>query len=311
MAGDHQLFSTFAGFPYCDEISSSNAKIAILGIPYCDSYPGEAAHSAESPEIIRQESNRYLEDPVAWDFDLNGTLRDICGDRVVDCGNLPVTQMDPHSNTKLIQSDIQKVLRAGAIPVVLGGDDSIPIPVLRAFEDEEPFYILQLDAHIDWRDEVKGVKDGYSSTMRRASEIPWVKGIIQVGARGVGSAREEELSAAKEYGANLISANQFRSEGIAGVMKLIPDGSRCFLTMDFDVLDPSIMPAVGAPTPGGLLYLETIDLIHGVSKRLKIVGACLVEFAPKADLNNLGAITATRIAWNIIGAIARTIKKEI
>ena len=59
-------------------------------------------------------------------------------------------------------------------------------------KNEEPFFVLQLDAHIDWRDEVKGVRDGYSSTMRRASEMPWVKGIIQVGARGVGSARREE-----------------------------------------------------------------------------------------------------------------------
>jgi agmatinase len=68
------------------------------------------------------------------------------------------------------------VLKAGALPVVLGGDDSIPIPVLAAFRTGRALlYILQLDAHIDWRDEVKGVGDGYSSTMRRASEMPWVK----------------------------------------------------------------------------------------------------------------------------------------
>jgi agmatinase len=89
-----------------------------------------------------------------------------------------------------------------------------------------------------------------------------------VGARGVGSARREECQAALDYGANLITAKAFhRKRDTTRVMELnIPKGSRCFLTIDFDVLDPSIMPAVGAPTPGGLFYQETIDLIHAVSQ---------------------------------------------
>jgi agmatinase len=301
-----QPFHTFAGFSYFPDLSKLSADIAIIGIPAFRGYPGETAHSFQGPDAIRMESNRYPEDPDAWDFDLGSSLIDLCRGRVVDCGNLMNLPEDQQRNRDQIQGVIQQVLKAKAIPVVLGGDDSIPIPVLSAFEDEDPFFILQLDAHIDWRDEVKGIRDGYSSTMRRASEMPWVQGIVQVGARGVGSARKDEYQAALDYGAKIISAKEFHQIGINSVLNAIPAGSRCFLTIDFDVLDPSIMPAVGAPTPGGLLYQETIDLIHSLTSHAKLIGACLVELVPSADIHQLGTITAMRMAWNVIGALAKS-----
>ena len=303
-----QPIQTFAGFPNFPDLSQLSADIAIIGIPACRVYLGETAHSSDAPDAIRRESNRYPDDPDAWDFDLGSTLNDLCGGRAVDCGNLAVVSQYDLTNRSLILRAIKQALQANAIPLVLGGDDSIPIPVLAAFENEDPFYILQLDAHIDWRDDVKGLKEGYSSTMRRASEMPWVKGIVQVGARGVGSARTEEYQAALAYGAHLITAKEFHQKGIISVLNVVPAGSRCFLTIDFDVLDPSIMPAVGAPTPGGLLYQETIDLIHQLSKHTSIIGACLVELTPSVDIHHLGTITAMRIAWNIIGALAKSIK---
>lgn len=299
-------FPTFAGFPYFSDLLQISADIAIIGIPACSIYPGETAHASDAPDAIRRESNRYPDDPSAWDFDLDSPLSDLCQGRVVDCGNLVVHPRNSLTNRDLIQEAIKQVVKTNGIPMILGGDDSVPIPVLSAFENEDPFYILQLDAHIDWRDEVKGVKDGYSSTMRRASEMPWVKGIVQVGARTVGSARKEEYQAALDYRARIITAKEFQQNGIGTVLSAIPAGSRCFLTIDFDVLDPSIMPAVGAPTPGGLLYQETIDLIHALSRHTAFVGACLVELVPSSDIHHLGTITAMRIAWNIIAALSNS-----
>ena len=309
MPDDH--FLAFAGFPCDHELKPINAGVALVGIPYHSIYPNETAHSAEAPAAIRRESNRYPGDPFAWDFDIGRPLAEICCGKVVDCGDLQVTPNNAVRNREIIKSAISSVINAGAIPIVLGGDDSIPIPVLAAFEQEEPFFVLQLDAHIDWRDEVKGVGDGYSSTMRRASEMPWVKGIVQVGARGVGSARREEYQAAIDYGAILITAKTFHERGIQQVLENIPKGSRCFLTIDFDVLDPSNMPAVGAPTPGGLFFQETIDLIYAVSQHTSLVGVCLVELAPEQDFNNLGVITAMRVVWNVIGALMAQRDKNI
>ncbi|HUV15191.1 MAG TPA: arginase family protein [Pelolinea sp.] len=299
-------FETFANFPYCPDLAKIDADIAILGIPFGSAYESKLPpHSLNAPKVIRRESNRYPDDPIAWDFDLDGTLVGPGRGTVVDCGDLPGSQNNAEENRKTSDTAIRQILNLGSIPVILGGDDSIPIAVMHAYEGQEPFYVLQLDAHIDWRDEVNGIRDGYSSTMRRASEMPWVKGIVQVGARGAGSARESEYQAALDYGARFVISRQFHHEGLNSVLKLIPDSSRCFITMDFDALDPSIMPAVGAPTPGGLYYQETIEFIHAISKRSKIVGVCLVELVPEADFNNLGVITAMRVVWNVIGVLAR------
>ena len=296
----------FAGFPGCDDLANLQADIAIIGAPYATPYsPGRPPHSLDAPDAIRRESNRYPDDPIAWDFDLCGTLLNESQKKVVDCGNLTGSQDDPQGNRARTQKAVTAILAKNAVPVVLGGDDSVPIPVMRAYKDSDPMHVLQLDAHIDWRDEVSGVREGYSSTMRRASEMDVVAGIVQAGMRGAGSARAQEYQAAVNYGAQIITAKAIMHEGINSVLKHIPVNSRCFLTIDFDVLDPSIMPAVGAPTPGGLDYQTTIDLIHALAARNTIVGVCLVEFVPQADLHNVGAITAMRIVWNIIGVLAR------
>lgn len=300
--------NNFAGFPLCNDLSKLDADIAIVGIPYGTPYDiHDPAHSLNAPAAIRQESVRFPEDPIAWDFDLGTSLRDLCKERVVDCGDLPGSQEDPEGNKKESKLTIQKILNAGAVPVVLGGDDSIPIPVLRAYKGQEPFHLLQLDAHIDWRNEVKGITDGYSSTMRRASELSWIKGIVQVGIRAVGSARKEEQQAALEYGARLITARQFQQIGLTAVTECLPASSRCFITIDLDVLDPSVMPATGALTPGGLYYQEIIDLIQVIARRTRVVGVCVIGLVPNDDVNRIGAITAMRIIWNVIGALALNI----
>ena len=303
---DQDRFSTFAGFPFCPDLDKIIADIAVIGIPY--GVPYEASKPPDSlnaPAAIRRESVQYPDDPVAWDFDLGGTLLGATGARVVDCGDLPGSQSEPLENQRSTIAAVQKILAGGAVPLVLGGDDSIPIPVLRAFEGEEPFYILQLDAHIDWRDHVNGVREGYSSTMRRASEMPWVKGITQVGMRAVGSAREEEVQSAWNYGANLVTSARIKKEGIEAALAFLPADCRCFVTIDLDVLDPMVMPATGALTPGGLGYLEVIELINAVIQKTQVVGACIVSLVPELDINNIGTITAMRIAWNLIGSIAR------
>ena len=297
---------TFAGFPACASLDHLDADIALIGIPYATPYdPDKPPNSGNAPRAIRHESNRYADDPIAWDFDLNGTLMAGSQKTVVDFGDLPGSQNNPAGNRERIQVAIDTILAKSTIPVILGGDDSVPIPVMRAYAGNEPFHVLQLDAHIDWRDEVNGIGDGYSSTMRRASELDCVSSIVQGGMRGVGSARAQEYQAALDYGAHIIHSRTIMREGIDTILQHLPAGGRCFLTIDFDVLDPSIMPAVGAPTPGGLDYHTTIEIIHAVASHTTIIGASLVELVPEADLYDLAAITAMRIVWNLISALVR------
>jgi agmatinase len=204
----------------------------------------------------------------------------------------------------VIEASVRQVLQAGATPVVLGGDDSVPIPVLAAYEQHGPIWIVQVDAHIDWRDERAGERMGWSSPMRRASEMPWVAGIVQVGARGVGSARPEDLRAARQWGAEIVTARHVHKEGIGDAISRLPVGVRSFVTLDCDALEPSCMPAVAAPVPGGLGYWQVVELLEGIASRSRIVGFDIVEFAPHRDVGNISALTSVRLVAHAINAIA-------
>ena len=297
---------TFAGLPACMDLDDLSAQIAVIGIPHGTSYnPGKLSHSAEAPAAIRHAAARYARMRDHYDFDLGGPLLANRSVRVVDCGDLAGDPGDPASNCKRAMEKIRSILKAGAVPIVLGGDDSVPIPFFRAYQGYGPLTIVQIDAHLDWRHEVNGVTDGPSSTMRRASEMPWIGRLIQVGMRGVGSARIEEVDAARAYGAEIITAKEVHEKGVQQILSLVPDGSACLMTIDCDGLDPSIMPAVNAPVPGGLSYRQVIDLMHGLAQKSEIQGFDLVEFAPDKDMNGLAALTAARIVWNMIGALVR------
>ena len=123
---------------------------------------------------------------------------------------------------------------------------------------------MQVDAHIDWRDTFHGVKFGLSSVIRRASEMDHINEIFQIGLRSAGSARPEEAQAALDYGANLISDIELQEVGMKAILDRIPDGHNYYLTIDADGVDPTIMPAVAGPAPGGVNYGQMRTLIQGL-----------------------------------------------
>jgi agmatinase len=299
--------STFYGLPYCkpDSIQQGDADIAILGIPHGASYDGKTSHSAGAPQAIRAATRRYAHEIDHYDFDLNGPMIADNSARVVDCGDLAGDPFDSEGNYHQTESTVKTIRNPGAVPIILGGDDSVPIPFFAAYDDCIDLTLVQIDAHIDWRHERHGVTRGYSSTMRRASEMPQIDKIIQVGMRGVGSARSQEVADAGAYGAVFVTAQEVIDNGVQVVLKHIPAGNPCILTIDCDGLDPAVMPAVMAPSPGGLAYRHVIDIIHGVATVGKMIGLDLVEFAPEKDVNNLGATTAFRIVCYAIGTLIR------
>jgi len=191
------------------------------------------------------------------------------------------------------------------VPVLIGGDDSLPIPMLQALEGHGPLTILQIDAHIDWRDEVGGETWGLSSTMRRASEMDHVARIIQVGQRGIGSARPGDYQAALDAGVSFVPAREVAETGIARALSLIPEGAQVVICLDVDALDPAIMPAVIGRTAGGLSYWQAFELIAGVAAKARIVAFDMVEFMPDRDIDGQGALVAAQLLAGTIGILAR------
>jgi agmatinase len=222
--------------------------------------------------------------------------------RLVDCGDVTGDHLDLKGHNERAERAVRMIFAAGAMPIILGGDHGIPIPVFRALEDHGPVTLVQIDAHIDWRDEMNGVREGLSSPIRRASEMPHIHDIYQIGIRAQGSARRDEVAAAEAYGANIITAWELHDVGMDAVLERIPDGGRYYITIDADGMDPAIMPAVAGPAPGGVTFHQARKLIHGLVRKGRVLGMDIVEITPSIDVNRITAITAGRLIVNLIGA---------
>jgi agmatinase len=297
----------FLGFP--DHLpGGTRPRIVLFGAPHGSTYPGaDSTGFAGAAAAIRAASQDDAQFLDSWDFDLGGPLFEGREPACIDAGDLPTSPHDNAGNRRLIEEKTRTILAAGAVPLMIGGDDSVPIPFFAGFADQGPIWILQIDAHIDWRDERYGEPLGYSSTMRRASEMPHVAGIVQAGIRGVGSARPLEVETARRWGSHLVTAQEIHAEGIEAALGHIPAGARVIVTLDCDGLDPSVMPGVAGRAPGGLTYSQAIGLIEGVSRRGRIAGFDLIEFHTPADIGGITALTAARLLVNVIGRIVRQV----
>ena len=292
----------FLGLPFAP-LDHLEADVAILGIPHGTPYPrpGLTAGCAEAPSAIRRRAARLARFTDHHDFDVDGPMLP-AGLRIVDCGDVPGSDDDPAGNRERAETAVRVVLDAGALPILLGGDDSTPIPVLAAFGERGPLTVVQVDAHLDFRDEVQGERLGYSSPMRRASEMGHVAGIVQVGLRGAGSARSPDVADARAAGNLLVTARELRERGVPWLLERLPAEQRVFVSLDLDGLDPSVAPGVSALAAGGLSYLETWDLIAGIARSGRLAGMIVTELLPERDVNELTALVATRL---IVAALQR------
>ena len=296
--------SGFLGAPVETDPDRIDADVAILGVPFGWPYPrpGSTAGCALAPAAVRRRSARLARFRDHWDFDLDGPLLPVDGrPRVVDAGDVPGDPSDGAGNAARTTDAVAAIVRRGAVPVCIGGDDSVPIPILRAYEGRGPLIVLQVDAHLDYRDVVDGVREGYSSPMRRASEMGHVARIVHVGLRGVGSARAADVDDSRAAGNLLVTARDLHEGGVRGVLAALPADASVFVSFDCDGMDPSVLPAVSAPAPGGLTYLEATDLLSGIAPRL--AGAAFTEYVPDLDRNETSALVVTRLMIALLAAL--------
>lgn len=286
--------------------SPEGAQAAVFGAPHGTPYKSidNRVHQT-APDAFRL----ALKDDAAWlshwDWDFGGRLLPDAGFTAVDLGNLATKPKDGRGNRKKIEAMTKAIVEAGAVPLMFGGDDSVPIPFLAGFAGGPPITVVQIDAHIDWRDERDGEKQGFSNTMRRASEMSHVWRLVQAGARGLGSAREGEVETATSWGARLVPGQVLHKDGVASVLQHIEPDSLCVICLDLDVLDCSAMPAVAYPSPGGLSFVQLTELIASIAGKARIGGFAMVEFVPKKDLNGTAAFTAGRIAMHVLHHVGR------
>ena len=295
--------ATFGKYPYQPDWNAIEADVAFLGAPF-DFGTQFRAGARFGPRSIREASTLFsFGHGGAYDHEDDITYLPAETTRIVDLGDADIIHTDTEQSHAIIEFGVRKILKAGAVPVVLGGDHSVNIPCINAFSEEDPIHLVQIDAHLDFVNERHGVRSGHGNPMRRAAEKDYVTGLSQIGIRNVSSTAREGYDDARLMGSDILSVRQFRKLGVEGVLERIPAGKRYYVTIDIDGFDPSIAPGTGTPSHGGFTYYEGLELLDGLTRRGTVVGVDLVEVAPDYDHSGSTATLAAQLLLNFIGRI--------
>ena len=294
---------TFGKYPAADwENLPPGAAAVILGAPF-DGGTQYRPGARFGPRAVREASTLFaFGHGGAYDFE-DDIVYLPPGVKIVDGGDADIVHTDTIKSHANIETAVRAILAAGAIPAVLGGDHSVTIPCLRAFDGGAPLHVVQIDAHLDFVDERHGVRFGHGNPMRRASEMSHVSGILQAGIRNVSSSNREDYAAARAAGSVILSVRDVRKMGAEAALAHVPEGGRYYCTIDIDGFDPSIAPGTGTPSHGGFLYYEVLELLKGLARRGKIAGMDLVEVAPAYDPAAVTATLAAQLMMNFLGAV--------
>lgn len=291
------MTETFMGVGDPNEASD----VVALGAAMATVYPERHPHADGAPAAIRAASRRLAHLGGNYDFDIDAPFATWL-QRVADGGDINTARADAEGNRRRITGAIGAIVDRGAMPLLIGGDDSVTEPFIAGWRDHGPVTVVHLDAHLDYRDEVGGESHGYSSPMRRASEMSWVRRIVHVGLRGVGSARPSDVQDALDAGDTIVRARELDCDGVEAVAGRLAPGERFVIAYDAHGTDPAEMPAVRAPMPGGPGAAAISDLFAALTRRGSLGGLVVTEFDPELDPTGASAMVVTRIICRVLDA---------
>jgi agmatinase len=283
--------STFMRLPHIPD--ASRLDVALIGVPYDGgtSYRGGARFG---PRHVREQSSIIR--PYHPVLDLSPFERL----RVADYGDLPVNPLSIEDTYARITAALKPVLDAKTIPICVGGDHSILLPILRAVHAAYgPVALIQLDAHSDTWDQYWGMKYSHGTPVRRAVEEGLLAEphILQVGLRGQ-LYDAHDMDFGKEHNIGVVTAEEFHEHGLAPVREKLKafQGLKVYLTLDIDVVDPAFAPGTGTPQVGGLSSIQILNLVR-VLRGLNFVGCDLVEVAPQYDSAEITSLLAANLLF--------------
>lgn len=260
------------------------SRIAILGCPYDGSStfrPG----ARFGPSSIRRSS---------WGIETYSPYfkKDLEELSIHDMGDLELPLGEKEASLDLIKKALREILNSKKYPILLGGDHLITLPVVEEIYKIYPeLHLIQIDAHMDLRDNYLGETLSHSTVMRRIIELIGNNRLSQFGIR---SGTKEEFELAKHIGS-------FKYQTSLELKKLIKrlKEKPVYISLDLDAFDPSIIPGVGTPEPGGLTFQQFLSLIKDLQS-LNVIGFDIVELAPDYDQTQTSPITASVILREMI-----------
>jgi guanidinopropionase len=294
---------TFMRLPIFDD--PADVQIALVGVPW-DGGTTNRAGARHGPREVRNMSSlmrkvHHVSRIAPYDLV-----------RVGELGDAPVNPIDLMDSLKRIEGFFTRIHEAGAVPLSVGGDHLVTLPIFRALARHRPIGMVHFDAHSDTNDRYFGDNPyTHGTPFRRAIEEGLLdpKRTVQIGIRGSIYDPDDEAFAL-EHGIRVIHMEEFADIGVEATLaearRVVGDGPT-YLSFDVDVLDPAFAPGTGTPEIGGVTTLQAQQLIRGL-RGLDLIGADVVEVSPPFDLGGATALVGATMMFELLCILAESVK---
>jgi agmatinase len=291
---------TFLGAPYVTNLDELKADFAVLGVPFDEGTWGQPGERY-GPRDLRESSQEYNHDLTEGFYYIDGDRTVLKGKRWADVGDVLIYPTVAAQTDDKITAAVSKILEKKAFPIILGGDHSISFPVLRAIDKVyEGVTLIHFDAHLDtWNGEAGNLD--HATWVNRAAKLPHITKIVQIGMRGLAN-DPEAVGNAKKIHSSIVTSEQIHAKGVEWALQQIPRSQKIYISLDVDVMDPTLAPGTGTLEPDGLSFRELDELMKGTAAKGKLVGFDVVEVNPYRDASGRTAQTAIRLMIDMLGA---------
>jgi agmatinase len=297
---------TFFGVPGLNALEDLDAQVAFLGVPFDAGtpQPGNRTGQAAGPEAARRASRDQFAygdgASLGW-YDVEVGRDRLVGVTMADVGDVVIQGAQVHTAFGRMTEVVRRITGSGALPVAVGGDHSISLPLVRGMEPAGDVDVVYLDAHADFLDELDGSRFSGASEMRRIRELPFVRSVTALGIRNVD---RTEVDGMRELGVRWATARELvERPGSDLVADLVPRSPSIYVSIDLDVLDISLTPGHSLPEPGGLSYRQLHAVLDQIARRGKVAGLDVAELNPALDAGEVTARTATWLITHFLSAI--------
>ncbi len=306
---DFRLNQPFVGIPsflrsrICTDIDTLDTGIAVMGVPTDEGSPFMAG-SRMGPRALREHSLRFGQGGAGY-YDPENKKQyldvEMSQGLIADLGDVDIWPADIKQTFDNTTEMTRKAREGCDLLVVMGGDHAITYPIVRAIKDD--IYVIHFDAHTDYAPFIHDLQFTNGHAFRHISPMPNVKNLIQAGIRSLRHS-EKMIEDSIVEGNDVVTMTQFREMGPQGLATMVPQGAKCYVSIDVDVLDISLVPGCVSAEPNGMTYAELRDTLDAIAQLTEVIGFDFVEVNPQLDVGTgITAYLGAHVMVEFLGRI--------